>query len=96
VPDHVILHRMIPLGPDRTIVICDWLFDPGAVASDRDIAKSVELFDRVNRQDFAACERTQPYMTSRAYRDGGVVVPSEHHIASFRSWVRDLLSVTPF
>ena len=28
VPDHAILHRMTPLGPDRTTVICDWLFSP--------------------------------------------------------------------
>jgi Rieske 2Fe-2S family protein len=47
----------------------------------------VELFDRVNRQDFAACERTQPSMASRAYAGGGVLVPSEHHIAEFHDWV---------
>jgi Ring hydroxylating alpha subunit (catalytic domain) len=33
VPDHVILHRMIPLGPGRTTVMCDWLFDAGVVAA---------------------------------------------------------------
>ena len=92
VPDHVILHRMTPLGPSRTTVVCDWLFDPGVVASGRDVSRSVELFDRVNRQDFDACERTQPSMSSRAYRDGGALVPSEHHIAGFHSWVRDLLA----
>ena len=26
-------------------------------------------------------------MSSRAYRDGGVLVPSEHHIAEFHEWV---------
>jgi Rieske 2Fe-2S family protein len=92
VPDHVILHRMIPLGPDRTTVVCDWLFDAGVVASGQDVSRSVELFDRVNQQDFAACERTQPSMSSRAYRDGGVLVPSEHHIGGFHSWVRDRVS----
>ena len=34
-----------------------------------------------------ACERTQPAMSSRAYRDGGVLVPSEHHIGQFHEWV---------
>ena len=92
VPDHVIVHRMIPLAPDRTIVTCDWLFDTAVVASGRDLSRSVELFDRVNQQDFAACERTQPSMNSRAYRDGGVLVPSEHHIAGFHAWVRDRLA----
>jgi len=87
VPDHVILHRMFPLAADRTTVVCDWLFDPGVLESGQDTSRSVELFDRVNRQDFDACERTQPSMSSRAYRDGGVLVPSEHHIAEFHEWV---------
>ncbi|KUL51419.1 2Fe-2S ferredoxin [Streptomyces sp. NRRL F-4489] len=92
VPDHVIVHRMFPLAPDRTRVACDWLYLPEVVASGADTAKSVELFHRVNAQDFAACERTQPAMDSRAYRDGGVLVPSEHHIGSFHAWVTDRLS----
>jgi glycine betaine catabolism A len=87
VPDHVILHRMTPLAADRTLVVCDWLFAPGVTEVDA----SVELFHRVNVQDFAACERTQPGMHSRAYRDGGVLVPSEHHIAAFHGWVADRL-----
>ncbi|MCM3810540.1 aromatic ring-hydroxylating dioxygenase subunit alpha [Streptomyces sp. DR7-3] len=89
VPDHVIIHRMFPLAPDHTLVECDWLYAPEVVASDRDVSKSVELFHRVNAQDFDACERTQPAMDSRAYRAGGVLVPSEHHIGAFHRWVTD-------
>jgi Rieske 2Fe-2S family protein len=87
VPDHVIVHRMTPLAADRTVVECDWLFTPDVVATGRDLGPSVELFHRVNEQDFAACERTQPGMSSRAYRAGGVLVPSEHHIGQFHAWV---------
>ncbi|WP_051886099.1 aromatic ring-hydroxylating oxygenase subunit alpha [Streptomyces hygroscopicus] len=89
VPDHVIIHRMFPLAPDRTLVECDWLYEPEVVVSERDLSKSVELFHRVNSQDFDACERTQPAMDSRAYRAGGVLVPSEHHIGAFHRWVTD-------
>jgi glycine betaine catabolism A len=92
VPDHVIVHRMVPLAADRTTVVCDWLFAPDAVASGRDLDASVELFHRVNEQDFAACERTQPAMSSRAYRAGGVLVPSEHHIGAFHEWVSQRLA----
>ena len=92
VPDHAIVHRMTPLGPDRTTVVCDWLFSPEVIASGSDVSLSVELFDRVNRQDFDACARTQPSMSSRAYRDGGVLVPSEHHIADFHGWLRARLA----
>ncbi|MGF0311006.1 aromatic ring-hydroxylating oxygenase subunit alpha [Rhodococcus sp. IEGM1428] len=89
VPDHVIIHRMYPLAADRTLVECDWLYLPGVVASGRDLQKSVELFHRVNLQDFEACERCQPAMSSRKYRDGGVLVGSEHHIGFFHDWLKN-------
>jgi Rieske 2Fe-2S family protein len=75
-------------------VECDWLFAPHVVAEGRDVTASVALFDRVNRQDFAACERCQPAMSSRAYAAGGVLVPSEHHLADFHAWLRARLSPT--
>ncbi|MGK4909006.1 aromatic ring-hydroxylating oxygenase subunit alpha [Streptomyces albus] len=91
VPDHVIWHRMFPMAADRTVVECDWLYAPDVVASGADLSPSVELFHRVNVQDFDACERTQPAMASRAYRQGGVLVPSEHHIGEFHTWVTERL-----
>ena len=93
VPDHIIFHRMYPLTPDRTIVECDWLYTADVVEQGRDVSRSVELFHRVNEQDFDACERTQPAMSSRAYRNGGVLVPSEHHIAEFHEWVVSRIGV---
>jgi Rieske 2Fe-2S family protein len=92
VPDHVIFHRMYPMAHDRTIIECDWLYLPDVIASGADLDASVELFDRVNRQDFEACERTQPSMSSQIYADGGVLVPSEHHIELFHDWVRSRLA----
>lgn len=92
VPDHAIVHRMFPLAPDRTLVECDWLFEPSVVAGGTDLDRSVELFDRVNRQDFDACESCQPGMASRSYEHGGVLVPSEHHIGAFHAWVRGRLA----
>ncbi|WP_338900548.1 aromatic ring-hydroxylating dioxygenase subunit alpha [Streptomyces sp. TG1A-60] len=95
VPDHVIFHRMYPMAADRTIVECDWLYLPHVVDSGKDVSRSVELFHRVNQQDFDACERTQPGMSSRAYAKGGVLVPSEHHIGAFHTWVQDRLGAPP-
>ncbi|MFG2231246.1 aromatic ring-hydroxylating dioxygenase subunit alpha [Streptomyces sp. NPDC048723] len=91
VPDHVIFHRMYPVAADRTIVECDWLYLKDVVRGGKDVSRSVELFDRVNRQDFDACERCQPAMSSRLYAKGGVLVPSEHHIGAFHDWVRERL-----
>jgi Rieske 2Fe-2S family protein len=92
VPDHVIFHRMYPLAVDRTVVECDWLYLPGVVESGKDVDASVELFHRVNLQDFDACERCQPTMSSRVYAQGGVLVPSEHHIGEFHEWVQARLA----
>ena len=92
VPDHVIFHRMYPMAADRTVVECDWLYAPDVVTSGADVTNSVELFHRVNQQDFDACERCQVSMGSRSYTRGGVLVPSEHHIGEFHDWVRQKIS----
>ena len=86
VPDHVIFHRMFPIAHDRTIVECDWLFLPEVVESGVDLDKSIKLFDLVNQQDFEACELCQSATNSTKYERGGVLVPSEHHIADFQTW----------
>ena len=70
VPDHVIFHRMYPVAADRTIVECDWLYLPHVVESGKDVSRSVELFHRVNQQDFDACERSQPGDELPAVRQG--------------------------
>ncbi len=33
-------------------------------------------------------------MSSRVYRDGGVLVPNEHHIVAFHDWVRGHLGMS--
>lgn len=93
VPDHVIIHRMFPVSESRTIVICDWLFLPEVIEKGMPIEKSVELFHRVNQQDFNACELTQPSMSSKAYDHGGALVPSEHHISEFHQWWDETLGL---
>ncbi len=94
VPDHVIIHRMFPMAADRTIVECDWLYLPSVVESGKDVTASVELFHRVNQQDFDACERCQPAMSSKIYATGGVLVPSEHHIGAFHDWITEKIGDT--
>ena len=91
--DHVVLHRFTPLAVDRTEVVCEWLFDPDALAAGPELEPTVELFDRVNRQDFEACERCQLGSQSRVYRHDNVLVPVESHIAAFHDEVRAVVGV---
>jgi Rieske 2Fe-2S family protein len=86
--DHVVMHWLIPNGPGRTAIMCDWLFDPQVMArADFDPMDAVEIFDIVNKQDWEVCELTQLSMGSKAYRSGGVYVPEERHIRAFADFV---------
>lgn len=87
-PDHAVVHRLWPVGPDATRIACDWLFHPDTIARpDFDPEDAVALFDLVNRQDWQVCELAQAGVRSRAYRHGGLYVPLEHHIRRFNDWV---------
>ncbi len=90
--DHVVIHTLYPLGPDRSRITCDWLFDPEVMTRpDFDPMDAVALFDIVNKQDWEVCELVQPGMTSRAYRNGGIYVPAERHIRAFADFVLERL-----
>jgi Rieske 2Fe-2S family protein len=93
-PDHVIAHRFEPVSPELTKVVCEWLFPPETVAG-HDIGDAVELFHRVNQQDFAASEWCQPNMRSRAYANGGVLVPTEQEIIGrwYYQWYRESMGL---
>jgi glycine betaine catabolism A len=93
-PDHVIVHRFEPVGPELTTVVCEWLFLPETVAA-HDLGDTVELFHRVNQQDFAASEWCQPNMRSRAYAGGGVLVPTEQEIIGrwYYRWYRESMGL---
>ena len=90
--DHVVIHTLGPQGPAHTRVTCDWLFDAEVMArQDFDPMDAVEIFDIVNRQDWEVCELAQLGMTSRAYKSGGIYVPSERHIRAFADFVLERL-----
>ncbi len=93
-PDHVIVHRFQPVGPELTTVTCEWLF-PAETIAGYDVADTVDLFHRVNVQDFAATQWCQPNMKSRAYAGGGVLVPLEQEIIGgwYYRWYRESMGL---
>jgi glycine betaine catabolism A len=93
-PDHVIAHRFEPVSPELTKVVCEWL-SPAETVAAHDIDDTVELFHRVNQQDFAASEWCQPNMRSRAYANGGVLVPTEQEIIGrwYHQWYRESMGL---
>lgn len=70
-PDYVMAHYAKPLAPDRTEVVCAWLFDPRTIAEPGfDPSDVVEFWDLTNRQDWHVNELTQLGLSSRAYSPG--------------------------
>ncbi|MEP6809153.1 MAG: aromatic ring-hydroxylating dioxygenase subunit alpha [Chthoniobacterales bacterium] len=70
-PDYVMVHRIEPVAPGRTRVVCDWLFHPAAEeGADFRPEDAVEFWDITNRQDWRVCELSQQGIASRAYEPG--------------------------
>jgi glycine betaine catabolism A len=70
-PDYVMVHQLRPQSPERTLIICDWLFNPEAFKrSDFEPDDAIEFWDMVNKQDWHVCELSQQGIASRAYEPG--------------------------
>lgn len=70
-PDYLMLHWITPLEPGRTIVRCEWYFDPAEMAKpDFNPDEAIEFWDLTNRQDWHVCELQQQGTRSRAYTPG--------------------------
>jgi Rieske 2Fe-2S family protein len=70
-PDYLMLHWITPLAPDRTIVRCEWFFDPMEMAKpDFNPDEAIEFWDLTNRQDWHVCELQQGGTRARGYTAG--------------------------
>ena len=93
--DHVAAFVLMPRGVDRTDVVCSLLFAADEAAADRfDPRDAAELWDLVNRQDWAVCESVQRGMSSRSYRHGWFA-PMEDDSLDIRRWLLPLLEQEP-
>ena len=89
--DHVAAFVLLPRAVDRTDVVCSLLFGADeAAADDFDPGDAAELWDLVNRQDWAVCESVQRGMSSRSYRHGWFA-PMEDDSLDIRRWLLPLL-----
>ncbi len=87
-PDYVMVHRLVPLAPDRTFVECQWLFPQSAVDREGfDPSYAVDFWDITNRQDWAACESVQRGVASRGYRPGPLSSYHEVSVYAFIAWM---------
>jgi len=83
-PDYVMVHRLVPLAPDRTWVECSWLVLPGSPGA----PGAVEFWDITNRQDWAACESVQRGLSSPHFAPGPFA-PNEDAVAQLVAVIGD-------
>lgn len=70
-PDYVMYHALWPQAPDRTQIVCEWLFHPESLMRvDCDPSDAVAFWDETNRQDWHICEESQLGVSSSRYTPG--------------------------
>jgi Rieske 2Fe-2S family protein len=70
-PEYVMVHQLWPQSPERTVIVCDWLFHPDAFdRKDFRPEDAIEFWDMTNKQDWHVCELSQQGIASRAYQPG--------------------------
>ncbi|HEY5656317.1 MAG TPA: aromatic ring-hydroxylating dioxygenase subunit alpha [Myxococcota bacterium] len=85
-PDYVCARSLWPLGPTRTRITSEWLFEPATMArADFDPGDAVEFMNLLGGQDWRVCEEVQRGVTSRAHRHG-VLLPQESEVADVTRW----------
>jgi len=85
--DHVAAFLLWPLAPDRTRIVCSFLFHPDEISKPAfDPSDAVEFWDLVNRQDWAICERVQKGVSSRVHKFG-YYAPMEDPSLDIRNYV---------
>jgi Rieske 2Fe-2S family protein len=91
-PQYVLVHRAWPLAPDRTRVVCEWLFPQETMAAAGfDPADIVEFWDLTNRQDWVLCGRVQLGAASAGYVPGPYH-PAELCVHAFDKWYAEAIA----
>jgi glycine betaine catabolism A len=90
-PEYVMVHQLRPQSPDRTLIVCDWLFHPDAFSrKDFNPQDAIEFWDMTNKQDWHVCELSQQGISSRAYEPGPYSARESIPAAWDREYLRHL------
>lgn len=72
-PDFVMYHHITPVGPEKIINECYWLFRPEVISDAKaqdGVNSAVEFWDLTNRQDWTVCEQMQIGTKSKRFDRG--------------------------
>jgi Rieske 2Fe-2S family protein len=90
-PDFVQTRALWPIGPARTRLVTEWLFEASTMARpDFDPSDALEFTMLVSEQDWKVCEAVQQGVGSRVFRQG-LCTPLEGAVAGFDRWILERL-----
>ncbi|WP_252108101.1 MULTISPECIES: aromatic ring-hydroxylating dioxygenase subunit alpha [unclassified Halomonas] len=88
--DHSIVFRVLPLGPQQTMVTTKWLVHKDAVEGvDYDPENMRRVWDATNDQDRKLAEENQRGINSKAYQPGPYSETYEFGVIDFVNWYAD-------
>jgi glycine betaine catabolism A len=89
--EHVAAFTLWPTAPNRTAVICDFLFHPDEISKSNFAPQdAIAFWDLVNRQDWEICKRVQQGTQARVH-EFGYYAPMEDLSLDIRRYVLDKL-----
>lgn len=85
--DHAVVFRVLPLGPQQTVVTTKWLVHKDAVEGvDYDPEQLRRVWDATNDQDRRLAEENQRGINSKAYQPGPYSETYEFGVIDFVDW----------
>ncbi|ART62804.1 aromatic ring-hydroxylating oxygenase subunit alpha [Kushneria marisflavi] len=85
--DHAVVFRVLPLGPQQTMVTTKWLVHKDAVeGEDYDVERLRHVWDATNDQDRQLAEENQRGINSKAYQPGPYSETYEFGVIDFVNW----------
>jgi Rieske 2Fe-2S family protein len=85
--DHAVVFRVLPLGPQKTLVTTKWLVHKDAAAGvDYDPAEMRRVWDATNDQDRRLAEENQRGINSKSYEPGPYSETFEFGVIDFVNW----------
>ncbi|HET8790241.1 MAG TPA: aromatic ring-hydroxylating dioxygenase subunit alpha [Modicisalibacter sp.] len=85
--DHAVVFRVLPLGPQQTVVTTKWLVHKDAVEGvDYDPERLRKVWDATNDQDRRLAEENQRGINSKAYQPGPYSETYEFGVIDFIDW----------
>lgn len=85
--DHAVLTRLLPDGPEATLVRVYWVVDMDAVEErDYQLERLLPFWQLTSEQDWDLCERNHAGVRSPAYLPGPYSKAREYNVAAFVDW----------